>query len=142
MMESITAIMEVYEAKMMVRIDVCQAKMLAAIRSSIGEMDVTNSETNNHQDVSKEHAAVETGKAPKKRHRDRHLAAGRSGKPKELTGGNCGSRKLAAACRMTRRAGVAWRKRNVVRKDLPTSPERTKEQEETKEGPGMQNWNE
>jgi hypothetical protein len=39
--------------------------------------------------------------------------------PKERTWGNSGSRKiLTVACnKMTRRAGVAWRKWNVVRKD-------------------------
>jgi hypothetical protein len=52
----------------------------------------------------------------KKRHRDRNLAAGRHGKPKELTRGDCGSlRKLAAACRkVSHRARVASHKRNIV----------------------------
>jgi hypothetical protein len=35
-----------------------------------------------HREVFKEQAAVETGKAPSKQHRDRNLAAGRSGKLK------------------------------------------------------------
>jgi hypothetical protein len=53
----------------------------------------------------------------RKRHRGRKLAAGRRGEPKELTRRDCGSRrKLAAACRkVSRRARVAWRKRNIVR---------------------------
>lgn len=53
----------------------------------------------------------------KKRQRGRHQAAARRGKPKELSRGDCGSRrKLAAACsKMSRRAAVAWRKRNVSR---------------------------
>lgn len=67
------------------------------------------------QVVPTEHAAVVTGKAPKKQYRVWHLAAGRRGKPKEMTRGNCGSqRKLAAACRkMTCCAGVAQHKGNV-----------------------------
>jgi hypothetical protein len=38
-----------------------------------------------HREVSKDHAAMETDKAPSKWHRDGHLAAGRRGKTKELT---------------------------------------------------------
>jgi hypothetical protein len=54
----------------------------------------------------------------KKRYRGRHLAAGRRREPRELIRGDCGSRrKLAAACRkVSRRAVVARRKRNVFRK--------------------------
>jgi hypothetical protein len=78
-----------------------------------------------HQEVSKEHAAVETGKAPRKWHRDQHLAAGRRGKPKKLTRGDCGSwRKLAATCRnVSCHAGVAWHKRIVIMKDLTRNEE-------------------
>jgi hypothetical protein len=67
-----------------------------------------------HQEVSKEHAAVKTGKAPSKQHGDQHLAAR---KPKELTQGDCGSqRKLPAACRKVyHHPRVAWRKRNTVK---------------------------
>jgi hypothetical protein len=77
-----------------------------------------------HQEVPTEHATVETGKVPKKRHRGRHLAAGHHRKPKELTRGDCGSRgKLAATCRkMTRHAGMAQhkghgRKRQMLEKE-------------------------
>jgi hypothetical protein len=54
----------------------------------------------------------------KKRHRDRHLAAGRRGEPKEVTRGECGSRrKLAAACfKLSRRAALARRKGNMFGK--------------------------
>jgi hypothetical protein len=38
-----------------------------------------------HREVSKERAAVETGKEPRKRQRDRHLAVGSREKTKELT---------------------------------------------------------
>jgi hypothetical protein len=70
-----------------------------------------------HRDVSTEEAAVKSSGTMKKRHRGRHLAARRRGQPKGLTRGICGSRrKLTAACRkVSRRARVAWHKRNVVR---------------------------
>jgi hypothetical protein len=65
-----------------------------------------------HEEVSKEEAAVETGRALKKRPRIRHLAAGRRGNPKERTKGNGGSRKKLAAARrgMTHCEEVAKRK--------------------------------
>jgi hypothetical protein len=68
-------------------------------------------------EVPTEDAVVKPAKGRKKRHRDRYQAAGRRGEPKELTRGNCGyRRKLAGACRkVSRRATVAWRKRNVFR---------------------------
>jgi hypothetical protein len=70
-----------------------------------------------HWDVPKEDAIVKPVKERKKRHRGRKIAAGRRGEPKKLTRGNCGSRrKLAATCRkVSRRARVAWRKRNFFR---------------------------
>jgi hypothetical protein len=46
-----------------------------------------------HREVPKEHSAVETGSAPNKQHRDRHLGEKRRGQPEERTRGNCGSRK-------------------------------------------------
>jgi hypothetical protein len=72
------------------------------------------------REVPTEEAAVKSSRTMKKRHRGRHVAAGRRGEPKELTRGDCGPRRrLAAACRkVSRRAGVAWRKRIVVRRDL------------------------
>jgi hypothetical protein len=71
-----------------------------------------------YREVSKEHAAVQTGETLRKRRRGRKLAAGRRGEPKELTRGECGSRRnLAAAWRkLSRRTAVARRKRNVFRK--------------------------
>jgi hypothetical protein len=64
-----------------------------------------------------EDAAVKSSGTMKKRQWGQQLAAERHGEPKELTRGNCGSRrKLAAACRkVSRRARVAWRKRNIDR---------------------------
>jgi hypothetical protein len=72
-----------------------------------------------HREVSNEHAAVENGKAPSKRHRDWHLAAGCRRKPNELTQGDCGSRrKLATACRkVSCHARVAWGKGIAIRKN-------------------------
>jgi hypothetical protein len=54
----------------------------------------------------------------KKQHRGQHLAAVQRGEPKELTQGDCGSRrKFAATCRkVSSYAAVAWRKGNVFRK--------------------------
>jgi hypothetical protein len=70
------------------------------------------------REVPTEEAAVKSSRTMKKRHRGRRMAAGRRGKPMELTRRDCGSRGLlAAACRkVSRRATVAWRKRYVSRK--------------------------
>jgi hypothetical protein len=65
-----------------------------------------------HETVRKEDAAVETGRALKKRNGDRHLAARLRGQPKERTQGNGGCRKKLAASRRgtTRHAGVTRHK--------------------------------
>jgi hypothetical protein len=70
------------------------------------------------QEVPKEDAIVKPVKRWKKQHRNRHLAAGGRGEPKELTREDYGSwRKMAAACRkLSRCAAMAWRKGNVFRK--------------------------
>jgi hypothetical protein len=72
-----------------------------------------------HREVLKEHAAVKSCRAMKKRHRGWHLAAERRGEPKEKFRGNCGSwKKLVTARRgTTRDAGVAWGKVHAVRKN-------------------------
>jgi hypothetical protein len=64
-----------------------------------------------HEKVPKD-AMVKPFGAMKKRHRDRHLAVGQCGEPKERTWGNCGSRRKLAATRrgMTRCVGVARRR--------------------------------
>jgi hypothetical protein len=70
-----------------------------------------------HREVPKEGAVVKPVKERKKQQRGRKLTAGRGGEPKELSRGICGSRKLAATCRkVSHRATVAWRKRNIFRK--------------------------
>jgi hypothetical protein len=69
-------------------------------------------------EVPNEDAVVIPVRGWKRWHRGRKQAAERRGEPKELNRGDHGSRKkLAAACRKaSRRATVAWRKRNVFRK--------------------------
>jgi hypothetical protein len=71
-----------------------------------------------HQEVPWEDATVIPVRGWKRHHRGRKQAAGRHGELKELTRGDHGSwKKLAAACRKaSRRATVAWLKRNVFRK--------------------------
>jgi hypothetical protein len=71
-----------------------------------------------HQEAPKEDAVVKPVEGQNRRHRGRKQIARRRGEPKELNRGICGSRKkLAAACRkVSRRATVAWRKRNILRK--------------------------
>jgi hypothetical protein len=70
-----------------------------------------------HQEFPIGEAVVMPVKRQKKRRKGRKSTAGRRGEPKELTRGNCGSRrKLAVACRkVSRHAKVAWRKRNLIR---------------------------
>jgi hypothetical protein len=65
-----------------------------------------------HQEGPKEASAVKPVGGLRKRHRDRNIAAERSGQPEEWTRGNYGARKILAATgrKMTRRAGAAWRK--------------------------------
>jgi hypothetical protein len=71
-----------------------------------------------HQKIPKEEAAVMPVGELRKRGRDRNLAAGRRQKPKRRIHASCESkRRLAVAGKkMTRRAKVAWRKRNVFRR--------------------------
>jgi hypothetical protein len=70
-----------------------------------------------HQEFTKKDAAVIPVKGRKKRRRARKPGARPCGEPKELTRSDCGSGKHFAASRrkMTPRATVAWRKRNVFR---------------------------
>jgi hypothetical protein len=71
-----------------------------------------------HQKVPGEEVAVKTSGAMKKRHRKRNITAERSGQPEKRIWGNCGARKgfFIAGSKMTRRAGVARREVNFVRK--------------------------
>jgi hypothetical protein len=102
--------------------DEWKAEMMACL----GKTEATDLETNSemiqpvgeHQEVPKEQSSLETGRAPKKKHKSRCLASERRQKPKEGTRGNCGFRKrLAVAGRkMISWARVAWRMKNFVRK--------------------------
>jgi hypothetical protein len=102
--------------EMMASLDAHYERMM----SCLGKTEATDLEANAeemqsvavHEAVPKEDAAVKTGRALNKRHRGRHLAAGRRRQPKDRTKGKGGCRKkLAAALRgTTRRAGAAWRK--------------------------------
>jgi hypothetical protein len=96
---------------------VCHEETEAAIEK-IEPDSVTMQSVAEHREAPEEDAVVKPVRGRKKRHRGPKQAAGRRGEPKELTRGDCGSRKkLAAACRkVSRRATVAWRKRNVFRK--------------------------
>jgi hypothetical protein len=71
-----------------------------------------------HQDIPCENVVVRQVKGLRKQSRGRKSTAGLREEPKELTRGNCGSqRKLTAACKkVSRRATVARRKRNFLRK--------------------------
>jgi hypothetical protein len=71
-----------------------------------------------HQEIPKEKAALMPVGGLRKRRRGRNLAAGRRQKPKGRIQASCESRSrlTVASKKMTRRATVAWRKRNVFRK--------------------------
>jgi hypothetical protein len=76
-----------------------------------------------HLEVPKEGSIVKPVDGQKKWYRSHNLTAGHCGQPEERIRGNCGSwKKLVAAGRkLTCRAGVAWRKRGMFRKDCPRS---------------------
>jgi hypothetical protein len=72
-----------------------------------------------HQDIPKGEATVMPVGEPRKWRRVQNLAAEHHQKMKESTRGKSGyGRKSAAACRkVSRCAKVAWRKRNIARKE-------------------------
>jgi hypothetical protein len=104
--------------------------VIQPIRSELGEMIACNGVTETepdpemmqsieeHQAIPKEDAAVMPIGGPRKRHRVCNLAAEHRQKMRERTRGNSGSRrKLAGACKkVSCRAKVAWRERNLIRK--------------------------
>jgi hypothetical protein len=71
-----------------------------------------------HQEIPKEKAAVMPVGGLRKRRRDRNLSAGRRQKPKRRIRASWQSRRrlTVPGKKITRRATVAWRKRNVFRK--------------------------
>jgi hypothetical protein len=68
-----------------------------------------------HQEVTKEEAAVMQVGEPRKRRRNWNLAAERRQKPKERTQGYCGSRNRVTIIdrKVSRRAAVARRRRDI-----------------------------
>jgi hypothetical protein len=105
-------------AKMEERTTATQAKTNAKLKELMEPSPEMMQSIGVHREVPREEAAVIPVRGRKWRHRGRKQAAGRHGEPKELTRGDHGSgKKLAAACRKaSRRATVAWLKRNVFRK--------------------------
>jgi hypothetical protein len=71
-----------------------------------------------HQKIPKEDTAVMPVGGLRKRRRDRNLAAGHRQKPKRRIRASCKSRRrlTVAGKKVTRRATVAWRKRNIFRR--------------------------
>jgi hypothetical protein len=71
-----------------------------------------------HQETPKEEATVIPVRGMRKRRRDQNLAAGHRQKPKGRIQASCESRRrlIVAGKKMTCRAAVAWRKRNLLRK--------------------------
>jgi hypothetical protein len=97
----------------------CRSETAASQEDMETEPDQgTMQSTEEHQEIPKGEAAAMPVGEPRKRRRVRNLAAERRQKRKERTRGNRGSRrKSAAACRkVSRRAKVAWHKRNLVRR--------------------------
>jgi hypothetical protein len=70
----------------------CQEATEACLEKAKGPTSVEMKSVSVHKEVPEEDAAVETGRELKKRHRGRHIAAGRSGK-KGRAQGNGGCRK-------------------------------------------------
>jgi hypothetical protein len=92
------------------------------------EPDPGKMQSAEHQEIPKEEAAVMPVRGLTKQQRDRNLAAGRRQKLKGRIQASCESRRrLTVAGNMTRRATLAWRRKNAVRKivdrarNLPSS---------------------
>jgi hypothetical protein len=116
MMEEMNAKVDISHKKTMAKLDALHERTVA----SLGKTEATDFEANpeetEHQDILKEAAAITPVGKPRKWRRVCNLAAERrQKKEKERTQGNCESRRrLAVACRkVSRRAKVAWRKRNL-----------------------------
>jgi hypothetical protein len=71
-----------------------------------------------YQEIPKEDTAVMPVGGLRKRRRDRNLVAERRQKPKRRIRASCESRRrlTVAGKKVTRRATVAWRKRNIFRR--------------------------
>jgi hypothetical protein len=110
----------------------CHKEMMACLGKTEADTEKPDPDsgmmqsTEEHQEFAKKDAAVMPVGEPRKRRRVRNLAAERRQKQKERIRITCESRrKSAASCRkVSRRATVAWRKRNLVRKiEIPDNCE-------------------
>jgi hypothetical protein len=71
-----------------------------------------------HREIPKEDTLMKPVEGRRKWCRDWNLAMERRQKPKERIRGYCGSQKrVTAVSSMTRCAGVAWLRRNAIKKD-------------------------
>jgi hypothetical protein len=98
----------------------CQGKMEAWLECKEPTSMGMEPETK-HREVPKEEATVMPVGGLRKRRRDQNLAAEYRQKPKETNKRSFESQKslTVAGRRMTRCAGVAWLRRNVIRKYWP-----------------------
>jgi hypothetical protein len=113
MHERMMAKLDAHHERMMAKLDAHHVRTMACLETTEAHLECkepTLEEMESkaeHREVPKEHAAVETGKAPSKQHRGQNPDAGRSGKPKVLTRGDRGTRrKLAATCRKVSRGAI------------------------------------
>jgi hypothetical protein len=96
----------------------CQSETAASQEATKTEPDPGKMQSvEEHLEIPKEDAVVMPVGEPRKRRRDRNLAAGRRQKPKRRIQASCKSRRklTVAGKKITRRATVAWRKRNIFR---------------------------
>jgi hypothetical protein len=116
--EEMRADREQWKAKMDERMTATQVKSDGKLKELTEPREEMMQPAEEHQQVPREDAVVIPVRGRKRRHRGRKQAAERRGKPKELNRGDHGfKKKLAATCRKaSRRATVAWLKRNVFRK--------------------------
>jgi hypothetical protein len=110
--------------EMRAMVDACHKEMMACLGKTEADREKPDPDlgmmqsAEEHQEFTKKDAAVIPVGEPRKRRRVRNLAAERRQKQKERIRTTCESRrKSAATCRKVyRRAKVAWRKRNLIRK--------------------------
>jgi hypothetical protein len=113
-----------YYEEMMAMVDAYHERIMACLRKTEAHTEKTEPDpgmmqsVEEHQEIPKEEAASMPVGGLRKWRRDRNLAAGRHQKPKGRIQASCESRSrlTIAGKKMTRRATVAWHKRNVFRK--------------------------
>jgi hypothetical protein len=124
MMELLLAKMDSYHEEIMAMLDANHERTMACLGKTEADTEKPDPDSGmmqsaeEHQEFTMKDAAVIPVEGRKKQRRARKPAAGRCGEPKELPRSDCGSGKhLAAACRkVSRRATVAWHRRNLVRR--------------------------